>query len=232
MRMQTKSRAGFTIVEMMVSMALTLFIMVILSQAFATSLDTFTSLKALGDMQEKLRSATIILRDDLANDHFEGKRRLNDMTLMGQPVIALQPPQAGFFATRQGSKPSNTLWNAATTYAPGDAVMDASGKGYTALATNNGSAPPSANWQYPARYYYEGTDTNGMSSYRATDHVLYMTVKRKGNRPQSFFTAVLNGNANILNPFFTKATAYDIPVAAMPDTTLTIPYTGGNVGFY
>ena len=75
MRMQTNNRAGFTIVELMVVLALTMFIMVILSQAFASSLDTFTSLKAIGDMQEKLRSATIILRDDLSNDHFEGKRR-------------------------------------------------------------------------------------------------------------------------------------------------------------
>src|SRR5438034_10540819 len=93
-----RSRAGFTLVELMVAMALTMFIMVILSQAFVLSLETFAAMKGLGDMQIDLRTATNILRDDLSQDHFEGKRRLSDLGTGGVPLIVQQPPQAGFFA--------------------------------------------------------------------------------------------------------------------------------------
>jgi prepilin-type N-terminal cleavage/methylation domain-containing protein len=68
-------RRGFTLVEMMVAMALTVFVMVILSQCFVAGLETFSGLKAIGDMQEQLRTATNMLRADLSADHFEGKRR-------------------------------------------------------------------------------------------------------------------------------------------------------------
>ena len=55
-------RRAFTIIELMVSMALILFIMVILTEAFSAGMETFRQLKALGDMQERLRTATSILR--------------------------------------------------------------------------------------------------------------------------------------------------------------------------
>src|SRR5262249_13030922 len=71
-------RRGFTLVEMLVAMALTMFIMVILSEAFATGLDSFRQLKAIGDMEESLRAAATVLRADLAADHYTGKRRLSD----------------------------------------------------------------------------------------------------------------------------------------------------------
>src|SRR5258708_6958710 len=51
-------RRGFTLVEMLVSMALILFIMAILSEAFVASTKTFRDLKALGDMAAKLRGNT------------------------------------------------------------------------------------------------------------------------------------------------------------------------------
>src|SRR4051812_40305194 len=101
--MRTRSRTGFTLVEMMVAMALTLFIMVILTQAFTLSLDTFSGMKGIGDMQMQLRVAEVILREDLRADHLEGKRRLSDRGVVPidmpgaiNPGIVLQPPQAGF----------------------------------------------------------------------------------------------------------------------------------------
>lgn len=51
-----RTRTGFTLVELMVAMALTIFIMLILTQAFVIAIDTFTTLKAIGDTQEILRS--------------------------------------------------------------------------------------------------------------------------------------------------------------------------------
>ena len=50
-------RPGFTLVEMMVAMGLTIFLMVILSQCFVQGLETFSGLKTIGDMQEELRTA-------------------------------------------------------------------------------------------------------------------------------------------------------------------------------
>lgn len=96
-------RSGFTLVELMVAMALTIFVMTILSQAFVTGLDTFRQLKGIGDMQEGLRMAASRLRDDLQADHFEGKRRLSDSNFWsdGSPTL-------GFFFIRQGSLPQLT----------------------------------------------------------------------------------------------------------------------------
>jgi prepilin-type N-terminal cleavage/methylation domain-containing protein len=94
-----RSRTGFTLIELMVAMALTLFIMVILSQAFVLALTTFSGLKGIGDMQLNLRSAATIIRSDLGNYHFDGSRRVSD------PDIAINPPRQGFFMVYQG-KPS------------------------------------------------------------------------------------------------------------------------------
>jgi prepilin-type N-terminal cleavage/methylation domain-containing protein len=95
MRIMTPVRRGFTLVEMLVAMALTIFIMSILSQAFVAGLDTFRGLKAIGDMQENLRTAATIVRSDLAHPHFEGNRKLSDPWE--------KPPKQGYFFIRQGS---------------------------------------------------------------------------------------------------------------------------------
>jgi len=93
---QGSNRQGFTLVEMLVAMALTLFIMVILSQAFIAALDTFRGLKAIGDMDEGLRTTVNSLRADLLLDH------LTDAT--GKPIRlkSLAVPTEGFFRVQQG----------------------------------------------------------------------------------------------------------------------------------
>lgn len=65
-------RHGFTITEMLVSMALIMFIMVILSEAFIAGLESFRQLKAIGDMETNLRTAATLLRRDLQATHFTG----------------------------------------------------------------------------------------------------------------------------------------------------------------
>jgi hypothetical protein len=82
---------------MLVSLALVLFIMVILSQALSIGLETFRQLKGTGELEEKLRMASTILRHDLTLDHFEGKRRLSDSSFWAQG-----PPREGFFHIEQG----------------------------------------------------------------------------------------------------------------------------------
>lgn len=91
------NRLAFTLVEMLVAMALILFIMVILSEAFVAGLESFRQLKAIGDMEERLRAATIEIRRDLNADHFEGRRRLSDPNFWNVPV------REGFFRIYQGA---------------------------------------------------------------------------------------------------------------------------------
>src|SRR6266498_1920925 len=93
-----QQRQGFTLVEVLVAMALTIFIMVILSQCFVAGLETFRQLKAIGDMESNMRTATTVLRSDLAADHFESKRRLSDV-----PFWIQGPPRMGYFRLWQGS---------------------------------------------------------------------------------------------------------------------------------
>src|SRR5947208_11474370 len=91
-----RRRQGFTIVELLVALALIIFIMVILTEAFSAGLESFRRLKAIGDMQERMRSAAIIIRRDLQAEHFE-----NDSTrgsrLSDQDMRWMDPPDKGFF---------------------------------------------------------------------------------------------------------------------------------------
>src|SRR5262245_29548405 len=93
-----RRRSGFTIVELLVAMALIIFIMAILAEAFSAGLGTFRRLKAIGDMNERLRIASSIIRRSLAADHFEGKKRLSDRDFWKDG-----PPREGFFRLYQGS---------------------------------------------------------------------------------------------------------------------------------
>jgi type II secretory pathway pseudopilin PulG len=91
-------RQGFTIVELLVALALIIFIMLILTEAFSAGMETFRRLKAIGDMQERLRSTALILRRDLQADHFEARRRLSDLNFWNEGY-----PLAGFFCIPQNS---------------------------------------------------------------------------------------------------------------------------------
>jgi prepilin-type N-terminal cleavage/methylation domain-containing protein len=92
------SRRGFTLVEMLVSLALTLFMMVILSEAFAAGLEAFRQLKAVADMQEKLRTAAVILRRDLMANQYVAAQgtKLSDLDPQSTNPPPYSPPTAGF----------------------------------------------------------------------------------------------------------------------------------------
>jgi type II secretory pathway pseudopilin PulG len=96
-----RRRSGFTITEMLVSVALIVFVMVILTEAFQKGLEGISKLKAIGDMEQRLRTAATVLRRDLFADHFEGSKRLSDPHFWREG-----PPREGFFRIWQGSAPS------------------------------------------------------------------------------------------------------------------------------
>lgn len=87
---RTPARRGFTIIELLVAMALIVLIMAVLSEAFVAALGAFRQLKALGDMQERLRVASSVMRSDLQARHFEGDRKLSD-----DDLFWVAPPQGG-----------------------------------------------------------------------------------------------------------------------------------------
>jgi prepilin-type N-terminal cleavage/methylation domain-containing protein len=138
------SRRGFTLIEILVAMALIVLLLAILAEAFAVGLESFGKLKAIGDMNDRLRQAAHIIRQDLAADHFEGSLRLSDAN------FGPRRPVNGFFYIRQHG------W-----------------------------------WPYS---FTEG-QADGIISYRSPypvgnrSTVLYMTVKRRGNRDEDYFTA-------------------------------------------
>jgi prepilin-type N-terminal cleavage/methylation domain-containing protein len=100
----TPPRRGFTLVELLVAMALIIFIMVILTEAFTAGTGVFRTLKSQGDMQEKLRAAIGLMRDDLRQipgkqGHFGDK----DPATLGTWGINgnTSPIQAGYFYIQQ-----------------------------------------------------------------------------------------------------------------------------------
>jgi hypothetical protein len=159
------SRSGFTLVEMMVAMTLTMFVMVILSQCFVQGLETFSGLKAIGDMQEELRTATTLLRADLSQDHFEGKRRLSD------PVARFKNEKIreGFFVLGSGYPLQPAAAN--STY-------PSSTKAYE--GTEDGTALPNLS-------------AKDIPSYRYTDHFLHFSTKMRGNAREKNFAVPVPG---------------------------------------
>src|SRR5262245_56492070 len=91
-------RRAFTIVELLVAMALIVLIMAVLSQAFVEGLETFRRLKAIGDMQERMRTATTNLRLDLMARHLEQDRKLSSFNYNSSPT-------EGFFRLQQNPTP-------------------------------------------------------------------------------------------------------------------------------
>jgi len=87
-----RRRQAFTLVELLVTIALVTFIMALLSEAFIVGVKTFRDLKALGDMDERLRAATSEIAFDLKADHFSGDQRLSDASFWQSG-----PPTSGFF---------------------------------------------------------------------------------------------------------------------------------------
>jgi len=166
-----RRRAGLTIVEMLVATALIMFIMVILSEAFVKGLETFRQLKAVGDMNEKLRGTATLMRSELSAVRLEdanigniGKwAKLSKVTESSTWV----PPTKGFFRVWQGSA----------------------------------STP-------------EGTDPDGIPSYRATNNMLHfmMNLEDGGsesdkNRRDNFLSCLVPAGSPLLAQ---GATAYNV----------------------
>jgi type II secretory pathway pseudopilin PulG len=148
-------RGGFTIVELLVAAAVSILLMLIVTEAFKRGLDMFRHLKAAGDLNERLRTAARALRDDLASFHFEDGVSSDRQYLSGidlrESASPNDPPTDGFFRIIQQPEPGN----------PPDPI-------------NNPLGEPCV---------FEGTDSDGVLFSRATRHALHFTVFRRETSP-------------------------------------------------
>lgn len=92
LQINRNSRNAFTLVELMVAMALIILMLSIMSQAFVIATGTMQGLKEVADMQEKIRPAITLLQRDLGANHFEGSKKLSDPEFWDNG-----PPREGYF---------------------------------------------------------------------------------------------------------------------------------------
>lgn len=95
---QTRTRKGFTLVELLVAAALTMLIMTILASTFQTAMDSLSHLRSAGELQDRLRSSTERLRQDLQAPHHDdeaiGSGKVSNLRLDLNPSGI---PRSGFF---------------------------------------------------------------------------------------------------------------------------------------
>ena len=92
LQIKQNSRNAFTLVELMVAMALIILMLSIMSQAFVIATGVMQGLKEVADMQEKIRPAITLLQRDLGANHFEGSKKLSDPEFWDNG-----PPKEGYF---------------------------------------------------------------------------------------------------------------------------------------
>jgi type II secretory pathway pseudopilin PulG len=106
MRIAPHRRPAFTLIELLVVCALSILIMAIMATAFSTGLGTLGQLKAIGDLAERSKTATVALRADLQSDHFANADdspaplRLSDLNSPFKP--GTPAPKGGYFQIFQG----------------------------------------------------------------------------------------------------------------------------------
>ncbi len=102
-------RPGFTLIEVLVAAGLCMLIMVVMTQAFAAGIDTFSVLKSTGELQERLAISGTVLQADLAATHLENQvgepTRVSGIRFdkIGVPGFeqTARPPYRGFFRIQQ-----------------------------------------------------------------------------------------------------------------------------------
>jgi hypothetical protein len=195
------ARAGFTLVELLVALALTIFIMAILSEAFVKGLEVFRGVKALGDMESKLRTAATLLRRDLAAPHFEGNKRLSECTISGKRFPRLEGLRPG---------PYNALDAAILRTQLAAYVFQPPKQGFFSIE------------EWPNRpgrrtMFFEAADLQGRPSYRDEYDVLHFSARLDGNGPDKFFYGRVLGNPDPTQPSLDRIglnggrTRYDLP---------------------
>lgn len=171
----TERRKGLTLVEMMIALALSIFIMAILSEAFITGLNAFGNFKALADLDQRLRTAANIIRRDLKAPHFDGSKRLSECTVSGRPMPMLDGLLANVYPNVQSGQIVHRELQQYRFKPPLE--------GFFSIEEwpNRPGAPPRITSTF------EGVDGSSRPSYRDRYDVLHFTSRLEGNEPDKFF---------------------------------------------
>jgi len=174
--------SGFTIVELLVSLALVIFIMSLVSTVFVLATKSFRDMKATGDLAEQLRSASQLIRSYVKASHFSDNQKLSDTNfwipkvanvLVPNPTNNEEKNQAnfvdrlGYFRVDQAFAPS---------------VI-------SALADTNSQD--------------EGKDLDNIPLYRCNenqDYRLSMSLILDGKNPANYFTALYPSGSGLTKP--------------------------------
>jgi prepilin-type N-terminal cleavage/methylation domain-containing protein len=92
------ARRGFSLVEMLVVLAITALVLSLLATAYVMELRGIRSAKGLLEMDNDLRAAEQQIRTLLRQRHFEGDLRVSEI----DPNDPNRQPKAGFFAVIEG----------------------------------------------------------------------------------------------------------------------------------
>ncbi len=157
------NKKAFTLVELMVSMAIIIFMLSIMSQAFVIATTCMSGLKGVGELLDKGRPVLAVLQKDLSAYHFDGYRRLSDESFWDNG-----PPRQGYFQIYEGGQIVTTM--SAVVLWPSGAVVNPVGGAAGGLET-----------------VIEGTTTDGVTYNRSGNHRLAFTSRLSGKNPEDFY---------------------------------------------
>lgn len=185
MKMRSKeirNRRGFTLVELLVSVALTVFMLTLFATLFSAGNDAVRIARGTSEVDRTVQSAITKLRRDLQFVY------VGDNVSLGKAFSAPdQVPTAGYFTIEEnmpGSPPPYLSDNNASNsiYDPSLKSFVQSLQGRVAL-TPIGYGGPST----PVTLYRQGIDERGLPVDADVDDVLAFTVKLTGNSPENVF---------------------------------------------
>ena len=101
LKIKRNCRNAFTLVELMVAMALIILMLSIMSQAFVIATTCMSGLKGVGELLDKGRPVLAVLQKDLSAYHFDGYKRLSDADFWDNG-----PPRQGYFQIYEGGPTS------------------------------------------------------------------------------------------------------------------------------
>lgn len=177
------TRAGLTLVEMLIALALSIFIMAIMSEAFVKGLEAFGNFKALADLEQRLRTVANIIRRDLKAPHFENSKKLSECTDSGRAMPMLDGLKAGTYTSVEATALLRQL-------APYQ--LKTPSEGFFSIEEWPNRRPNRSTM------FLEGADASGRPSYRdlpafgggtiaVPSDTLHFTSRLEGNEPTNFF---------------------------------------------
>ncbi len=183
-----RRRGGFTLVEMLVSTALIIFVLLIITTVFTTGIGALRALRGAGHLQDEARHAVAALRRDLAAPHFgretDGLRGPN-LSQQRLDLYDWTPPAKGFFRITQLPE----------------------------LDPNTGL--PILPWLYST---VEGIDGDQLTSTVATRHSLHFTVRVEPNSAQGTGRDSFSSTRSLsVAPIPATVLASIMPVMSRPD---------------